>query len=66
MIVNKDWLSLKQTMAYLQCGKTTVYSIARKYNIRQSKLLSMPYFSKEDIDKVFEANAVQMGICNNN
>jgi hypothetical protein len=59
---NENWLSLKQTMCYLQCGKTSVYNIAKKYNIKQSKLLTLPYFSKEDIDKVLNRNAIPMGM----
>lgn len=64
-VKSEKWLSLAQTMEYIQCSKTSVYNVAKRYNIRQSKFLSMPYFSKEDIDRAWEENAVPMGMqCN--
>lgn len=63
MISNDKWLTVTQTMYYTQCkSKATVYTLAKKYNIRQTKLLSMVYFSREDIDRIMGDNAVQMGI----
>jgi hypothetical protein len=59
---NPKWLSLKQTMEFLQCSKTSVYNIAKLYNIRQSKLSTLIYFSREDIERVLEQNAIAMGI----
>lgn len=57
-----DWLTLEQTMHYLQCSKGSVYNAVKQYKIRQSKILTMSYFSKLDIDRKLEENAVQMGM----
>lgn len=63
LINNEQWLTITQTMHYIQCSsKATVYTIAKRYNIRQTKLLSMVYFSRDDIDRVMLENAVPMGI----
>lgn len=63
MIKNEKWLTISETKDYLKCkSKGTVYTIAKKYNVRQSKLLSMVYFSREDIDRALSENSVQMGI----
>jgi predicted DNA-binding transcriptional regulator AlpA len=63
MTTNEQWLSIEQTMQYIQCkSKSTVYTMAKEYNIRQTKILSLVYFSRVDIDRTMEENAVAMGV----
>lgn len=54
-----EWLTINEAKAYLKIkSKTTLYNLVKQYGIRQSRVLSLTYFSREDIDRMMNENAV--------
>lgn len=57
--MNNQWLTIPEAMAYLRISsRTTLYRIMTHYPVRRSKILSLIYISREDLDNLLYQNVV--------